>query len=356
MVNNILYNEIFKEATIGRIDCGFIYNVIFQTILPANQYTTHFETHNLQIPTLYISNPQEFEKLLYKYIELAYPFYDKNYFDNEHDYIKAIITFLFVNMTVEDFLSPNDYLQKRIDFFKNNIENNIDETFVLGNSHYIGNIMATINKEKIYEETPFSLNFKTETSSFPSVRFGIHNNTVYIYAIQNTKNSKLDKKTNRILYKINDGFDTTYESFDNIHDYENLTGITNSTIVAATLALSFFSKLGYVNVRMPSFLPVRYNSKEMAREKKILKLKNDMNLDEKNQNMMKINEEIQRNISDKFIRTFRRIAYHFDNINISSYPFDVDSCLHITMNSSIHCNNALLNDLFLCEADTIKKK
>lgn len=356
MINDILYNELFNEASNGRIDCGFIYNVIFQTILPEKQYCIHSDFPNIQIPTLYISNKEEFELLLQKYVELAHSFYDINYYDNEHDYIKAIITFLFTNMTVEEFFNPNDYLRKRISFFENKLPYDVNEYFEFGNSDYIGNITAKLNNEPIYEETPYSLNFETDNSKFPTVRFGIYNDIVYIYAIQNRKDCIVDKKTNRILYKINNNFDTTNESYDNINDFENLTGVTNSTIVAATLALSFFLKHGYTDVRMPSFLPVRYNAKELTRERKMDKYKNEENFEEINQESIDINMGIQRNISDKFIRSFRRIDYHFDNININSYPFDVDSYLHLTMNEEIHCNNALLDDLFVCGYNSAKRK
>ncbi len=349
MVKDILYNEVFLEASKGRIDCGFIYNVIFQTITPDKQYSIECENKNLQIPTLYISNKENFDFLIEEYVKLAFQFYDKDYYDNEHDYIKAIITFLFTNMTVEEFFNPCEYIRKRIAFMKNQLPLEIGDTISFGNSSYIGEINATLNKEPIYEEAPYSLNFETENSIFPSVRFGIDNNSIYIYAIQNKKDSIIDKKTNRTLYKINENFDTSNESYDNINDYENLTGVTNSTMVVATMALSFFLKMGYKDIRIPSFFPVRFNAKELTREKKMAKFINEENFDELNQESIDMNMSIQRNISDKFIRTFRRVDYHFDNININSY-------LHLTMNDRVYCNNPLLEDIFTCGYDQTKTK
>lgn len=355
MIKDILYNEFFEEASIGRIDCGFLYNVLFETNLPNKRYTSNIENNLLQIPSLYISNPDEFEHLVEQYVNIAYDFYDKDYYEYKHDYIKAIITYLFVNMTVEDFLNPNNYIRKRIAFFQDNLKLDINEPFHFGSSNYIGDISATILEEPIYEETPYSLNFRTETHEFPTIRFGIQANTVYIYAIQNRRNNIVDKKVNRTLYKINDNFDTTNESFDNINDYENLTGVTNSSVAAATMALSFFLKNGYTDIRMPSFLPIRFNAKEMARDRKLQKLIDDPNYDKLVDDSINDNMEIQRNISDKFIRTFRRIENHFGNININSYPFDVDSCLHLTIDGEVCCNNALLEDLFTCGYETKRK-
>lgn len=51
MISDILYNEVLLEASNGRVDCGFIFNVIFQTILPDKQYPVVSEFPNLQIPT-----------------------------------------------------------------------------------------------------------------------------------------------------------------------------------------------------------------------------------------------------------------------------------------------------------------
>lgn len=351
---DIFYNEVIKEGSIGRIDCGFIYNVMFSTITENMQYES--TRKDLQIPTLQINNTKEFNMLLTTYIEKAYNFYNKDYYDSEHDYIKAILVFLIANMTAEEFQNPNEYIKKRIAFLDNTTEQRLDERFFVGNSSYIGDIEAVITKEPIYEETPYSLKFYGVHSKFPTIRFGIIDNIVYIYAIQNEKDAMIDKKMNRTLYKINDGLDTTNESYDNIRDFENLTGVTASTVVSATLALSFFLRNGYTNIRMPSFLPIRFNAKEITSEKKLQKVINDVNFDEITKQLFEKNIEIQRNISDKFIRTFRRISYHFNNINIDSYPFDIDSYLHLTMNENIDCNNDLLYDLFMCGYHLAKRK
>lgn len=350
----IFYNELVKEAASGRINCGFIYNVLFATALPNKKYIAGRD--DLQIPTLIIRKQDEFNELLKRYVKKAYPFYDINYYDNEHDYIKAILVFLFTNMTAEEFIEPNQYIKKRIEFFDNALSYIPAESFSIGTSSYIGDIEASITKESIYEETPYSLKFKAYNSTFPTVRFGITNDTVYIYAIQNEKNDSIDKKINRILYKINDGLNTMNESYDNIMDYENITGVSASSVVAATLSLSFFLRNGYKDIRMPSFLPIRYNAKIISTEKKLQKYINNPDFDQIQNDLITKNTEIQRNISDKFIRTFRRITYHFDNINIYSYPFDVDSYLHLTMNEGIYCKNNLLNDLFSCGYHSKKTK
>ena len=356
---DIFYNEIIPEAKNGKIDCGFLYNVIFNTITSNESFYTENNDIDFQIPTLYISNKNLFDNLIVEYVEKAYPLYDKDYYDNEHDYIKAILVFLITNMTVEEFIDPTRYIKKRINFIENK-PNNINEYIDYGESSYLGNIEVNVAGEPIFEETPYSLKFKVNDNFLPVVRFGISDETVYIYAIQNEKDSTLDKRINRTLYKINQNFDTTTESYDNINDYENLTGVSPSAVVAATLAISYFSNLGYDKINITSFLPVRYNAKVATYKHKLSRMFNKEDYSKNSIDTLLIEQEkntydIQRNISDKLVRTFRRLDYHFNNINISSYPFDVDSNLHLTLNDEIQCNNDFLYDLFMCK-NSIKRK
>lgn len=358
-VLDIFYNEILDEAKNGRIDCGFIYNVIFNTISPEKSFYVENSDNDLQIPTLYISNKQVFDELLIKYVEKCINLYDQSYYDNNHDYIKAIITFLITNMSVEEFMDPIRYLNKRINFL-DNIPDDINNYSKFGDSSYLGEIEYMISSEPLYEETPYSLKFKIGDSILPTVRFGIDNNKVYIYAIQNEHSSYLNKKINRTLYKINENFDTTDESFDNINDFENLTGISPSSVCAATLATAYFRNKGYSDILISSFLPVRYNAKVLSTKKKLEKEAKKNNYDDEQIEILTLEKEeenlnIQRNISDKLVRTFRRIDNQFDSIDIISYPYDVDSFLHLTVNDKVYCSNPFLEDLYNSFRETKRK-
>ena len=259
---------------------------------------------------------------------------------DEHDYIKTILTLLWSNATSEDFENPLSFLKKRISFLNNNIneEKNITSS--------LGNIYVSIKKDRVEQETPFYLNITINDNVMPRVRFGIFNNSVYIYAIQNVKEVDRDKKLNRQLYKVNDGIDLKNESDDNILDFENLKGITPSALVSATIALSFFKDLGYDNFIIPVLLPVRWNAKELMYERKLKKIEEE-NKENYLQEKYAEHDKISRNLSDKFIRTFRRLDYHFDNINIYALPFIDDIDMHINVSEFTKCNNPLLEELYL---------
>ncbi len=247
-VLDIFYNEVIKEAREGKVEAYFTYNILFNTLIDDKLINIENDINGrLLIPTLKIKNKKAFDELLTEYTLEAYKFYKSSKYEelDEHDYIKTILTLLWSNATSEDFENPLSFLKKRISFLNNNIneEKNITSS--------LGNINVSIKKDRVEQETPFYLNITINDNVMPMVRFGIFNNSVYIYAIQNVKEVDRDKKLNRQLYKVNDGIDLKKESDNNIIDYENLKGITPSALVSATIALSFFKDLGYDNFIIP---------------------------------------------------------------------------------------------------------
>lgn len=342
-VLDIFYNEVIKEAREGKVEAYFTYNILFNTLIDDKLINIENDINGrLLIPTLNIKNKNLFDDLLIEYTKQAYKFYKSNKYEelDEHDYIKTILTLLWSNATSEDFENPLSFLKKRISFLNNNIN---EEKNIISS---LGNIYVSIKKDRVEQETPFYLNITINDNVMPMVRFGIFNNSVYIYAIQNVKEVDRDKKLNRQLYKVNDGIDLKNESDDNILDFENLKGITPSALVSATIALSFFKDLGYDNFIIPVLLPVRWNAKELMYERKLKKIEEE-NKEKFLQEKYAEHDKISRNLSDKFIRTFRRLEYHFDNINIYALPFIDDIDMHINVSEFTMCNNPLLEELYL---------
>ena len=196
--------------------------------------------------------------------------------------------------------------------------------------------------------------------------FMIIDDTAVIYAVQNNKkfknnidNNDYQKKIYRKLFKVNKNFEKE-KNIDNIENPENITGISPSALVSLTICLSLLENKGIKKVKIPTFLPIRYNAKEMSylvkeskmKEKGIplVKLKNEFHKSQQE------HEEIQRNISDKFLRYFRRLEYVFDNIKISSYPFELDSSAHLKINEFHKSNNPFLEELYIMGLNYNMKK
>ena len=348
------YSYIIKEASIGRIDCFGMYNIVFNTSIP--QYGIYIKATNenpsLTIPTLIINNKDEFDKLLIVYVNKCLDFYDdNNYYDeiikkeiNDKSISKekVIMSLLWSNATLEDFNDPISFLRKRISFLENDLYKDFSETKDLGYSEtFKGNLNVIIEKSKIENETPYSIVFSfidlvtKDKYVLPRIYFGI-DDKAYIYAIQNDKNindNKYSKTVNRTLYQLNkDVIDDTEESIKDV---------SLNFVLASTLLFTLLYEYGIKQVVIPSFLITRWNSKEIMYD---IKQKSGIYNDEdilKNQ----INHErIQNNLTNKLMRTFKRNEFHNDGINIISYPYELDSSMHVELDN-MYTNNTILNEM-----------
>lgn len=332
---DIFYNEIIKEAAKGRVDCFFYRNVLFNTNIENNLIEE--SNYNITLkPTLMIKNKKKFDEKLLNYVLTASSFYKKYEPDmEEKDYLKEIMTVIWSNATVEDFNNPDIFLEKRTKMIKDNCfdcENKkIGQIFNL-------DILMSRKKESILKETPYILEFKIGNNTMPVIRYGIVDEKVYIYAIQNENKTDLEKGLKRNLYKLKSGFNEELESHDNEKDFENLTGITPSFMASLTLALGQFNKVGLNDIEVIGYLPVRLNAKEILKEIKLSR-NNELDINKLNENI----EKETRNETDKFIRHFRRLEKQFTGLEITSLPMDFDTSLHLKLKDGSFSNNNLEN-------------
>lgn len=279
---DIFYKNIVPEAMSGRVDCLTYYNIGFSTkIVDENKdYLCNLKDNNLLIPTLFIKNKEEFDRLLIEYVELALKFYDDNNFaeeildykmyDNEKRICKekVILSLLFANATVEDFDNPIAFLKRRINFIYNDISGN----YSFGYCDVLkGDLFLSIEKDIINNETPYQMIFKilsrnNEEFILPRVKLGVSDGVAYIYAIQNKDNNdnSFGKKVNRILYKVGEG----YNDGDNNNE-ENLKDITASFLVSLNASISYLYNTGINKVIVPSLLVERWNAKSIANSLKV---------------------------------------------------------------------------------------
>ena len=363
-VLSIFYNNIIPEATTGRINCLTYYNIAFSTniVEEAKIYSCDIDNDNLLIPTLMIKNKLEFDRLLIEYVNLALKFYSDNNFDedilNNKIYDndmkickeKVILALLFANATIEDFNNPIDFLKRRIDFIYNYLTGNKDFGYC---DVFNGNLSLVIEKDTINNETPYQMVIKCTSNDgdqfiFPKIKFGIGDDTVYIYAIQNrgNENNSFCKKINRVLYRVGEGFNADMDE-----NSENLKDITASFLVSLNIAISYLFNNGYDKIIVPSLLVERWNAKNISNTLKI-KIKN---LDDDSaRELFDDQDYIQQNLTNKLIRTFLRLGCHYNNIDVLSFPYEVDSCLHIGINDNlVKCNNSLLYKTYKLVEDSV---
>lgn len=370
MYNNYLdvfYNCLIKEASRGSVDCFFKYNMMFNTRIIEDNIEVFGEVTNseLLVPTLVIKNKEYFNYLLKRYVDVSLNFYDDSvfpeeirdskYFDNELGVSKEkmIMTLLWSNATIEDFNDPCAFLMKRIAFFElGEFDEYLEESIISYSSILDANIGIVVLKNGLESETPYSLKislFDTITDrriyEFPRVYFGVFENAGYVYAIQNSKKRFVDetlvKKIDRILYKVNEGIDVGGDNYDN-YGVGNLKDITPNSLVSANILMGLFRKNGISKICIPSILVSRWNAKMIVLDNLVKRKKKSVQevLDDYDNYVY-----LQSNLTEKFLRVFRRIGYHHSSVMVSSYPYVLSSGLELEILDGVDvCNNKLLDE------------
>ena len=105
---------------------------------------------------------------------------------------------------------------------------------------------------------------------------------------------------------------------------------------AAVTFLTILQSKGIETIKVVPYLPIRYLSRGIAAS--------NANSEEVRKQREERNKQIQTNATDKFIRTFRRAAYHMKGLEIVSYPYELDECLNMELHDR-KINNKLLQDV-----------
>ena len=349
---DIFYNEIIPEVLTGKVDCYMFYNMVFNIDLEGIKYISNVDNENLIIPTLVIRNKKEFDSLLTEYLAKALEFYDTDSFCEEiqndfHMKAKTVMTLLFSNATMEDFENPCSYLRRRIDFFDNKLDDKEFNSEILKST-----VSATIKKGQINMETPYKLETtlinEDDKAILPTIYFGISKDTAYIYSIQNKivkDKSTFDKIVNRLLYKVNDGFDTKKDTYEE-YGIGNLKDITPSFLYTANILLSMLKQYGINHIEVPSFLVERWNAKELYISYKEAKLRDVPDKIELITELRNEHERIQSNLTEKLLRVFRRLDFHHTGVSVKYLPFDPESSMVLDITEEDECSNPLLNETF----------
>ena len=312
------------------------------------------------LSTLVIKNKEEFFELLEIYISKELKLNRSHVFfsdDIERNHIKSLMVYLFINMSTEDFLNPVECLRRRIGFLDDRTFSLFEETIDF-NAIPGSKLLIDQSVQSIYMETPFIIDFTIEHNGnyfrLPYISYGIceenGEKVCYIYSIMNhplgrqfVVDEKLAKKINRVMYKLNGGVldseSQEYKDYKNgdSDDYvENISDVTPSFVFSLVTFLTMLQSKGITKVKAVPYLPVRYLSRDVAARR-------TDDPDTKKERKER-NDQIQRNATDKFIRTFRRAAYHMNGVEVVSYPYEVDEFLTLDLHGR-GINNEILQDV-----------
>lgn len=367
------FGEIVKEAATGYVDCDFFMPICFGTRELVNNelhdITNARYFSNAMIPTLIIKDREKLNSSIARYVDLAKDFYKEDFrLEDVSNKDKYIITSLLVNTLVTDFNDLNNLFERHSAFLEDESLVEFQNSINLGYVDKLkSNVVVQIIKQSIVQETPYGMQISLQDDNdetvykFPTIRFGIDNNRVYIYAVQQDEVVE-NKKIERLLRKVGEGFDEKNSDRDEIANPENLYSVSPWSLVALSIFIPIIKN--YTNADefvAPYFLVNRYNALEISYE--ILKEKYKDNMDDervmtmiqKKKEAVNNHDELQRNITDKFIRNFRRLDHHFENMDVEMFPLEQDSMIHFKVGDELECNNSLLKEVYTV-ADSYKQK
>ncbi|MBR2678224.1 MAG: hypothetical protein IKE63_02285 [Bacilli bacterium] len=343
------FYEIIKEASTGKVIIdNDEWNFPFDTII-YEQEKEKINYSNDNECTLIIKDEDKFFELLEEYLNLELSldrktprFVDKS----GKAKIKWLIMHLLANATTNDFNNPCELIERNIAFLSDHTIDFLNKELEL-DLKKLNNSKMIIKKNltSTSMETPYKIDFSLRKEIYgeivdynlPSIYYGIDNDTCYIYSILVPKDKKnlssnelkYQKQMNRFLYKLNSGVEDTKDYYDyktGLSDYYpegNISDVTHSFVLTLSTFISLLQRSGIKTVKAVSYLPMRFLSRSLASEELI----------DKQEELELRNDNLQNNITNKFIRTFLRVAYHNKNIDIINYPYEVDEFLSIDLQS-----------------------
>lgn len=337
-----LFISVAKEAIDAKVTFeDETWPFAFNTKLEKEEYSK-----NDYFPTIIIKNEDEFFRLLEIYVNKTLESGRRlPYFKTRSDQIRFIISYLFVNATTEEFNNPIELLNKHIAFLEDDTFKEYDVPITLPLDGDLENTSLSIrrNTQSIYLETPHAIKLKIEDDTsnndyeLGEISYGIYNNTCYVYSMMNRALKSDDpfyKKINRKLFKLNNNiFDSESDEFKEYKnnnregDYypENITDVSMPFVLSLSAFINLLKEYGITDIKVVTYLPLRYLSRT----------------DEER------NNNIQRNATDKLIRTFRRVAYQMDGVEVTSLPYELDEYLTLKLDKTkdLSSENEMLDDL-----------
>lgn len=328
-----LFYELIKEASIGKVEiCDDEWPVSFNTIIEGETERKEFyEEGNLA--TLYIKDEEKFLKKLEEYIDLELQQNRKRpsfYKENEKYNKKWIMMYLFSYATTEDFVNPLEYVQRKIDFLRDNSLSHYEETITIPLSSSMKNLDLEIEKVQnpVSMETPNRMQIRLREGEsiyhLPSIYYGIreenHEKVCYIYGVLKPKeedDEKLYKKVNRLLFKLNDGVEKREDY--NSEEESNIKDVSMPFVFSLNIFVSLLQREGIQKIKVVSYLPMSYSSREQIANER------------DREDLRERNQKIQENLTNKLIRTFRRLSIQNQALEIETYPYEVDEYLTLSL-------------------------
>lgn len=345
-----IFYELINEAKDGKVFMDDIdWPIGFNTVIDEDNIRLGIdESDNKNLSILVIKNKNEFFSLLEEYInkELeinrkSMRFYGPN---KDKETIKCLMSYLFVNATTEEFLNPCELIRRRIKFLEDNTLSFFRSGTVmdLGPLFKGSKLFVKDSSQSVMMETPrkLELSFVRDGQEYklPEISYGIDGDTCYIYSFLDKQKKEFNDKSEekyfkeikRLFYKVN-------ANVVDDSEVENIKDVSPSSVISLIVFATILRKYNISDIRAVPYLPLRYLSRDLSADNAVV---------EKQDELRERNDQIQYNVTNKFIRTFNRVSYHLEGFDITSLPYELDEFLHIkNSGKELVIDNELLDDV-----------
>lgn len=361
------FDQINKEARDGLVFCGTRHWLYYSTYDRYGFTDVEQNFDNAIAPCLKIGDKDRLLESIESYVEVAKSFYGEVDYDGVDDVDKYTIATVLSNMTYEDFDNPIKFFEYRRKFLEDKTLNHFKYNKNIGYSElFDADIEVEVRKESIFLETPYGIYINLVRHSddgrklkyqLPVIRYGIADDTAYIYAIQKDQSEEestekeyvsFSKKIRRKMYKVNSGLS---EEERNNEEIDNIQEVSPWAVIALSITLGLLKNAGIDKVLAFPLLINRWNSNVIFSQE-TLRILSDIEDECYNEyknhlRLLRDNMDIlQKNISDKFVRTFRRIGHYFPGISVDDYYVPMGLPLFLDIEHGEDCNNELLQEMF----------
>ncbi|MDE6583143.1 MAG: hypothetical protein K2K31_00630 [Clostridia bacterium] len=319
--------ETMREIFLSRAE-NFGYNVKY---VEGNIVLESPEQFSYTMPDISIKDDEKFDEALERYESIIrdkdnglmffnlYKGFEENY---DMSFYMSVLLKSLSNTDCQNYVG---YINKFCNFLEDKTFTSLNDTHkLIGRGVGEFDVFAENTQEYYGGETPFFMSFilrkKGLFFKLPLVRYGIDNKTktAYIYSIQRKKlynnNNKTIKSVNQYINTVNSG---VKEDRD----------VTPSMLCSLVLFLGMLKGKGIENVCADSFLTRRYLT--------AINIESVEKLD-----------DVYHNVVNKFFKMFNRVEKQFEGLQITAYPQEQDSYLHMKISDKVESKNPLLNELF----------
>ena len=330
-----IFNQIKSEARNFEISYQeFLYDKIVECKFRMGFNVVENNKISETLFNFYIKDYNMLIKKLTEYVYIVINFYNM---EPTEQNIKIILILLWSNITKEEMLNIDDYVGKYIDFYNDDMFNDI---IGIKEIEYLGDLNYSFDIQSMKQETPHCFNSYLESGDniyyLPRISYGIRDGICYIYAVQNKYKNEDNTYTEFVKKALN-----TLNS--GIKKYRN---VTPSALASLALFISILKEKEITDFEVVCNLPIRHQNKELVDNYRLQiesKSKTVVDVERLKQIMEDNRLRIFDNTTNKFKNNFKRLSNHFKLV-LSLSPNEVSENLLFEV-ISLDTNNSLFKQI-----------